>query len=432
MYKIMIVDDDLDMHNLYKVKLSQKGFDIISVTNGKETITKIKEEKPEVLLLDIMMPEIDGRSLLLDIRKYNSELPILFVSSKEGMAGDPEIHLSPQVYGFLKKPIDFEDLYKRIERILAQKQRDFTWREKRIGGCKLGKCIGRGGYGIVYEGTQGKKPVAVKILSKDAIDKENLIRAQREARSLAQINHENIIQLYDVGYTEQIFYIIMEYFLGSNIQDLLIKEGRFETSEAINIIKQAASGLGAAHKLGLIHRDMKPSNLLYNRDKKLLKVIDFGIVQEANSQKFIVPTEKIKTKKITAEYKDIMNRKIPEIASSEKFDVNQTLTQDGFIVGSPYYMSPEQCQGFTTDNRSDIYSLGVVFFQILVGRLPFVRSSITDTFFAHVFEPIGWSKRVEKYVPRDVKNIIEKMMHKIPAKRYQNVDEILEDLEKLI
>ena len=394
MKKILIIDDDRFMHNLCEELLVMKGYQIISAYDGEEGLEKIKIYRPDLILLDIVMPKMDGLTTLSHIRKEDKDIPVVIMSSKKWMRDDPEIQLCSQVYGFLEKPIIFDNLYELIRTTLQIKQGEFTWSGQKLGGCKLKRRIGRGGCGVVYQGVLGNQTVAVKILLEDILVEESILRLQREARSLVQLQHPNVIKLIDVGHNkeEKIYYIIMEYFSGINVQHILNKDYRLHPSEASEIIRQTALGMQAAHKVGLMHRDLKPHNLLYDRENHILKIIDFGMVRHVH--------------------------------------IDKQITRPGYAIGTPYYMSPEQCLGRKGDNRSDIYSLGIIFYQLLTGVLPFEKSSAVDTLEAHIYDALTWPENAPKYVPSPFKEIIEKMLQKRPTDRYHNMQEIVNVLSR--
>lgn len=253
----------------------------------------------------------------------------------------------------------------------------------------LQEYLGGGGSGVVYKGIRGEIPVAVKILPKNILDHdEQLARFQREAKVLARIEHPNIVEVLDMGSTPAgIYFIVMRYFPGENLQKTLEKDTKLSVAEAVDVVRQVAYGMVATHALGLIHRDLKPSNILYNRKEKQVKVVDFGLAREVHA--------------------------------------DQMITQQGYIVGTPNYMSPEQCQGLPLDGRSDIYNLGIVLYQLVAGRLPFHKLTTMQTFLAHINEPLNWTPQMTEAIPSGLRKVIGKMMAKEPRDRYGGMADVV-------
>ncbi len=258
----------------------------------------------------------------------------------------------------------------------------------------IGK-LGAGGMATVYKAHELSlnRMVALKILSPRLSEDSDFIkRFHREAQSAAQLNHPNIVQIYAIGEEEGFHYFAMEYLKGKTLSGIKKEEGILPADRSLSIIKQVAAALGEAHKAGLVHRDIKPCNIMLD-DAGNAKVTDFGIAFVADA----------KTK----------------------------LTQDGSIIGTPEYLSPEQCEGKTVDGRSDIYSLGVTLYEILTGKTPYEADTPVSMLMKIVkgnFPPIG---QVNPAVPEPVQKIVEKMMQTDPQNRYANADELLKELQEV-
>ncbi|HEU5381177.1 MAG TPA: FHA domain-containing serine/threonine-protein kinase [Ktedonobacteraceae bacterium] len=263
---------------------------------------------------------------------------------------------------------------------------------KSLGQFRIVERIGAGGMATVFKAYQPvlDRYVAVKVLpdyhARDPIFKERFLR---EARSVAKLDHPNIVQIYLFGEEDNITYIVMQYVDGGTLKDKLKQTGTLPVAEALKFVIQAAEGLGAAHEHGIIHRDVKPANMLLRKDGHLL-LSDFGIV------------------------------KILEGTTN--------LTRVGTGIGTPQYMSPEQGTGQAVDRSSDIYSLGIVLFHCLTGRVPFNADSPLTITVKHLNEPLPVAFLRHAGVPPQIEKVIVKMTAKAPADRYPNTAELISDL----
>lgn len=263
---------------------------------------------------------------------------------------------------------------------------------KSLGQFRIVERIGAGGMATVFKAYQPvlDRYVAVKVLpdyhARDPIFKERFLR---EARAVARLDHPNIVQIYLFGEEENITYIVMQYVDGGTLKDKLRQSGALTPAEAVKFIIQAAEGLGAAHEHGIIHRDVKPANMLLRKDGHLL-LSDFGIV------------------------------KILEGTTN--------LTRVGTGIGTPQYMSPEQGTGQAVDASSDIYSLGIVLFHCLTGRVPFNADSPLTITVKHLNEPLPVVLLRQANVPQPIEQVIVKMTAKVPGERYQSTASFITEL----
>jgi serine/threonine-protein kinase len=255
--------------------------------------------------------------------------------------------------------------------------------------------LGRGGMGEVYLARQVSldRPVALKVLKPElASNPTYMARFEAEAWAAAKLNHPNIVHIYTLGGVDRLKFIAMEYVAGTNLREFLSRKGVPELPLAISIMKQAGQAVGAAGEAGLVHRDIKPENLLLTR-KGQVKVADFGLCR--------VPDSKVH------------------------------LTQEGVTLGTPLYMSPEQVQGQPTDHRSDLYSLGVTFYQMLSGKPPFTGEAPLAIALKHVREkPVSLAVH-RPDLPPDLIALVMRLLEKDRNVRYQNADEMLKDLAKI-
>ncbi|WP_110932281.1 Stk1 family PASTA domain-containing Ser/Thr kinase [Paenibacillus bouchesdurhonensis] len=252
--------------------------------------------------------------------------------------------------------------------------------------------IGGGGMALVYRAHDIllNRNVAIKVLRQQFVNDEEFIRRfRREAQSAASLSHPNVVSVYDVGQEDDIHYIVMEYVEGQNLNEIIKERAPLQVDEAIRIASQIADALDHAHHNQIIHRDIKPHNILIGRNGRV-KVTDFGIARAVTST---------------------------------------TITQTGSVVGSVHYFSPEHAKGVATGEKSDLYSLGIVLYQMLTGRLPFLGESPISVALKHLQEHFEEPRSVNPMIPQSVENIILKSMRKNPGERYQSAQEMLLDLE---
>lgn len=266
---------------------------------------------------------------------------------------------------------------------------------KRLGHYELISELGRGGMGVVYKAHEMSlnRDVAIKVLSQQTSHDETLLaRFRREARSAAALNHPHIIQIYFVGEDRGQHYFVMEYVKGESLSQLLSREGRLPPARAAQIVIQTASGLAAAHQRQIVHRDIKPGNIMLTRQGRV-KIADFGIA--------FMP------------------------------DPDQKLTETGQFLGTPGYLSPEVCMARPADGRSDIFSLGMVYFEMLIGETPFKGDSLLAVLQQVVEREVPDVCKLNEKVSSQSRAILAKMTAKDPERRYQRCEELTADLERL-
>ncbi|MGG1685340.1 Stk1 family PASTA domain-containing Ser/Thr kinase [Pseudalkalibacillus sp. NRS-1564] len=257
---------------------------------------------------------------------------------------------------------------------------------------KLLEVIGDGGMAIVYRALDLilDRTVAVKLLRPEFSQDDDFIkRFRREAESATSLAHPNIVSIYDVGEEEDFYYIVMEYVPGTTLKQKIRNRGALPIEEAIDIMKQMTSAIEHAHENHIIHRDIKPHNILIN-DYGEAKVTDFGIAMAVTSA---------------------------------------TITHTNSVLGSVHYFSPEQARGAVANERSDIYSLGVVLYEMVTGVLPFSGDSPVSVALKHLQDRFPKPSLINTSLPKNVEHIIMKAMAKDPVQRYQNAEELYEALE---
>lgn len=250
--------------------------------------------------------------------------------------------------------------------------------------------IGEGGMAVVYKGRDRllNRFVAIKILKPEFIKDLKFIESfRRESQAAASLSHPNIVNVYDVGKEGNIHYIVMEYIEGKALSDLIREEGALNPRQAVAIAKQIAMALSLAHKNHIIHRDVKPHNILITKDGTA-KITDFGIAKAISNATIVG---------------------------------NQT----GTIMGSVHYFSPEQARGGYVDEKSDIYSLGIVLYEMLTGKVPFDADNPVTVAVMHMNEDITPPSQIVADIPPDVEDIVMKATSKYQVNRYKSADEML-------
>ena len=255
------------------------------------------------------------------------------------------------------------------------------------------KKIGDGGMAFVYKAKDIllNRIVAVKVLRPEFVDDDEFLgKFKREAEAVASLSHPNIVNVYDVGEDGKVHYIVMEYIDGQNLKEIIKNEGTLDEYTALDITKQIAMALSAAHKKGIIHRDIKPHNILISNEGRVVKVADFGIAKAVS---------------------------------------NSTMTNIGSIIGSVHYFSPEQAKGKFVSNNADLYSLGIVLYEMIIGKVPFRGDSPISIALQHINDEIEFTSEEQINIPQSVRTIIKKLTEKSSVDRYQSAEEVIEDIE---
>ena len=253
--------------------------------------------------------------------------------------------------------------------------------------------IGQGGMADVFLAidTILNRHVAIKILRSDqSTDAISILRFEREAQAATTLAHPNIVEIYDVGEYKNHHYIVMEYVAGKTLKKVIRDRAPLLNLEAVDTMKQLTSAVAEAHKRGIIHRDIKPQNVIVKSDGSL-KILDFGIATAKGSAQ---------------------------------------LTQANNVMGSVHYLAPELAKGEPASPQSDIYALGIVFYEMLTGDVPFKADQAVQIALQHMREPMPSVRKANPNVPQSVENIIIRATAKNPRLRYQSCDEMLKDLEK--
>lgn len=254
--------------------------------------------------------------------------------------------------------------------------------------------IGTGGMSIVYkaEDTQEGRLVALKVLKEEFVrEPKSRRRFLNESRAIAMLSHENIVDVLDVNFEGDVQYIVMEYLEGPTLKEYMVEHGALDVYDALHIVEQILSALKHAHERGVVHRDIKPQNIILVDGNETVKVMDFGIAHVQNYS---------------------------------------TITISDKAIGTVHYISPEQAKGRPADERSDIYSTGVILYEMLTGKLPFDADSAVSVALMQVQQKPVPPSQIVPDIPPAVEHIVMKAMRKNVEARYQNAGEMLEDIEK--
>lgn len=437
-FTILVVDEDEEFRSFLVTVLQDEGFSVSVAESGKEILDRIQKDKPRLIITDLILKDMAGDALCRTLKEDPAlrDIIIIILSSST----DLETKLACIASGaneFLTKPIEVRELTARIRGFIRmidelknspippskaqeatpilfakseipEKDRthgtveligvpslseSFGKIKPRYGIYRVENLIGSGAMGHVFKAYDEPldRYVAVKILSKKLSNSPEFVeRFRREAKLLASINHPGIAFIYSFGEQEGEHYFAMQWCPGGSLSALIRSKQRVEVLPAIDIILQCAHALSAASKKGVVHRDVKPSNILFDENQHV-KIVDFGIAFAQNA--------------------------------------SARLTQVQEFLGTPSFMAPEQAQSSTVDQRADIYSLGITFYYMLFGKLPFKAESAIEMVVKHSSEAFPAFEDLGGTVPRQVYTVIEKMTHKSPENRYSDYPSLIEELE---
>src|SRR5690348_13331927 len=252
--------------------------------------------------------------------------------------------------------------------------------------------LGRGGMGAVYKARDREvdRVVALKVIRPDLAGNAAMLdRFKQELVLSHQVTHKNVVRIYDLGEADGVKFITMEYIEGSDLRSIILEKKRFPPAEAVEIMLQVCRALEAVHAVGVIHRDLKPQNIMRDKQGRVV-VMDFGLARLVESN---------------------------------------GMTQTGALVGTMEYMSPEQALGSALDHRSDLFTLGLIFYELLTGKMPFAADSALASLIRRTQERALPVTQHDRTIPASLANIVAKCMERDPKQRYQNTTELLADLE---
>jgi serine/threonine protein kinase len=315
----------------------------------------------------------------------------------------------------ISKPIDDEfsaPLFQRQEALLIQagscnNEEKATMIGRTVSHFQILEKIGQGGMGVVYKALDLdlKRSVALKILPPEyTADPKRKHRFIQEAQAASALNHRNIVTVYEIGSANGMDYIAMEFIDGTPLQRT-IPSGGMEISHVLNFAIQIGEALAKAHQNGILHRDLKPGNIMVNQEGEI-KIVDFGLSKLLPSEHF-------------------------EESPSQDLTISQ-LTLPGTVLGTPHYMSPEQAEGKPVDSCSEIFSFGIVLYEMITGERPFEGPNISSVLFSIVNRPVPELSAKRSHLPAELIAIVEKALQKERRLRYQNMSEVVSDLRRLL
>lgn len=391
--KILVVDDDVGVRDNLARLLRMEGFDVLEAGDGRAGWEIVQQEMPDLVLSDVMMPVMDGHQLLVALRgnAATASIPFLFVTAlTDRMDRRQGMNLGADDY--LCKPFTRDDILDAID---ARLKRSKVLQKPApalsepvpavaVKGYRLVRRLGGGGMSEVYLAQREKdgQQLALKLLDTRLNDEGNMLdRFIQECELLEQIEHPNVARIYGHGFTDSHAFITMEYFAYGDIRQRMA--AGFSPFEALVIALQVAMALAQIHAQGIVHRDVKPGNLML-RDDGSVALIDFGVAKHAQ-------------------------RRLEH-------------TQHGEIVGSPYYMSPEQAACKPVSPASDIYAMGAIFYEMVTGRRPYTSETMEGILNLHLHAP---TPRFEpKYA--EFQELLDRTMHKDPAQRFSSARAVVE------
>jgi CheY-like chemotaxis protein len=356
-HTILVVDDHPDNRELLMRRLEREGFRVVGAESGRQALDHVKGAPVSLILLDVMMPGMSGIEVLQALREDHSAsaLPVIMVTAK-AQSEDVVEALGNGANDYVTKPIDFPVALARIQAQLRIRRppaddevvdpRDLRPGLVIDGRYRLEARVGAGNFGTVYKARHLEldHTVAVKVLQSSAItDPDAMTRFRREGITACRVRHPNAVGVLDFGITSRgVAYLVMELLAGYPLEDE-IKGGRvLPLGRALRIVSTVCEALAVAHRAGIVHRDIKPGNVFLHQagGQEVPKVLDFGIAKIAGAAA-----------------------------------LQQRVTLEGWIVGTPVYMAPERFGSEEITGEADVYSAGIMLYQMLTGRLPFDADS---------------------------------------------------------
>jgi CheY-like chemotaxis protein len=393
--KVLIADDDPIWRKLLCQNIQSWGYEVVAAEDGQQAWAILQEHKaPRVAILDWQMPELDGVEICRRVR-HSLNLPFVYtiILTSRDTRDDMVAGLESGADDYLVKPVDMAILRSRLT--AAVRIVKAVPPPRQIPGYQLLGRLGAGAMATVYKAKQLSldRLVAIKVLPKKYSHMPEFVqRFYAEGRAAAKLNHPNIVAALDVGRHGDVHYFVMEYVEGHTVYEHLAKEGPYSEADALRIAIQVAQALDHAHRAGLIHRDVKPKNILITSNG-VAKLADMGLARAVSDR---------------------------EMAEAEA----------GKAFGTPYYISPEQIRGSVDiDLRSDIYNFGATLYHMVTGRVPFKGPDVSAILLKHLDEPFVSPDHINPELSNGISEIIEVCLAKDPAKRYATTTDLAEDLQ---
>src|SRR5882672_3467186 len=399
-HTILVVDDHPDNRELLMRRLEREGFRVLGAESGPQALDKVKGGPVSLILLDVMMPGMNGIEVLQAVREDHSasELPVIMVTAK-AQSDDVVEALGQGANDYVTKPIDFPVALARIQAQLRIRRppadddvvdpRDLRPGLVIDGRYRLEARVGAGNFGTVYKARHLEldHTVAVKVLQTSAVtDPDAVARFRREGVTACRVRHPNAVGVLDFGITSRgVADLVMELLAGYALEDE-IKGGRvLPLGRALRIVAAVCEALAVAHRAGIVHRDIKPGNVFLHQagGQEVPKVLDFGIAKIAGAAA-----------------------------------LQQRVTLEGWIVGTPVYMAPERFGSGEITGEADVYSVGVMLYQMLSGRLPFdADSDPMAVAMKHKHDPPPRLRALRPDAPAAVEEAVLSALRKHPQQR---------------
>jgi serine/threonine protein kinase/CheY-like chemotaxis protein len=401
----LVIDDEETVRELVTLLLRQADCEVITAAEGVEGIRRLEESSPDFVILDVQMPGLDGWQTLKGIRA-RSDVPVVMLTA-EATEQDKVRGLVGGADDYVTKPLAPAEFVARIQALLRRTERlhsspprspgdgddDVLPPGTEFGSYVIDDVVGRGGMSMVYRATHSAlgRTVALKVMSeKLASDRVSRERFMGEWRIAAGLHHPNILPVHDAGEVGGVLFLAMDLIEGGDLGHLIARDGALSPPVAVRILEQVAAALDAAHATGLVHRDVKPGNVLLDGDQAFLT--DFGL--------------------------------------SKLVKTNGTrLTAPGRMVGTAEYLSPEQIRGEQVTSRTDVYALGCVIFETLTASSPFDAESDFVLMYAHLERAVPRLTERRPALPPALDAVVEKAMAKQADDRFESAGETVTALK---
>lgn len=405
--RILLVEDHPEFGVAVKSFLEDKDFQVEHCESVADANQRIRTSEFDLLIFDVDLPDGTGFDLCQAFRDNGGLTPVLMMTARSTVE-DKEAGLDAGADDYITKPFSMRELATRVKAIL-RRVNDYSKSKSEVefhpGNVisqryKLLGRVGEGGMASIWSALDLTmcREVVLKVLHANLSRAEvQLARFQQESRLLAQLCHPNIVAVYDAGTLENgVPFMVMEYIRGESVGDVLFREGSLAVAPVLQILIQVCRGLEAAHEADIVHRDLKPDNIIIQDNLErsdAVKIVDFGIARFMNSDRRLTRTEA--------------------------------------VIGTTAYLSPEHLFDLPVDGRADIYALGIIMFELLIGEPPFTGETPESVMLKHITDPppVMSTKRLDLDASLDA--IVARTLQKAPERRYSKVSEFREDLERL-